>query len=129
MNKTAILGRVLLASLFLMAGVNKLINEAPYLTRLTEVGFELAHAVLWTTAAFEIIGALMIIVSNRWTPIAAIALAIFAISTNVFFHQFWTFTGEMRQLELSLFFKNIAICGALLYLASNEARKSDVKMG
>jgi len=52
--------------------------------------------------------------------IAALILAGFTLATNFFFHDFWTMDGNVRELELSLFFKNIAIAGALLFVATQQ---------
>jgi hypothetical protein len=35
--------------------------------------------------------------------------------------------GDLRELELSLFFKNIAIAGALLFVATQQSSSYELK--
>ncbi|MEL6921898.1 MAG: hypothetical protein AAFO77_12930, partial [Pseudomonadota bacterium] len=50
------------------------------------------------------------------------ALAAFTIATNLVFHDFWNMTGDIAAMELSLFFKNVSIAGALLLVAGSKLR-------
>lgn len=50
----------------------------------------------------------------RYFLTACLALAVFTLLTNAVFHRFWELNGFVRDLELSLFFKNVAIAGALV---------------
>lgn len=120
-RQLAVIGRAALGSLFVLGGINKIINYAATQTAMEHVGLAPASVLLPATIAFEL-GAGLIVVGGirRWLPWAAGALALFTLATNAYFHAFWTLEGDMRQVELSLFFKNLAIAGALVCLASQR---------
>lgn len=111
-------GRVGLASLFLLGGVNKIANFTETAERMESVGLVPAFALLPATIALELIGGAMIAFQVRFAWIAALFLSVFTLATNFYFHAFWKLEGDLRALELSLFFKNIAIAGALVFAAS-----------
>lgn len=110
-------GRIGLASLFLLGGANKIISFSATAARMEEVGLAPAVLLLPATIALELIAGSILALNTRFASLAALALAAFTLATNVFFHPFWAITGELRALELSLFFKNVAIAGALVLAA------------
>ncbi len=111
------LGRILLASLFLFAGLLKLTSYAQTEASMTAVGLAPAALLLPAVIALELGGGLLLAVGRRGAAPAAVLLALFTLLTNIFFHDFWTLEGEMARLEGSLFLKNIAIAGGLLMFA------------
>ena len=111
-------GRFGLASLFLLGGINKIATFSETAERMESVGLAPALVLLPATIALELIGGVMLAFKIRFAWIAALALATFTLATNLYFHRFWELSGEIRALELSLFFKNVAIAGALAFAAS-----------
>ncbi len=112
-----IAGRIGLASLFILGGINKLLSYGSTLDNMRNVGLEPAGVLLPLVFALEI-GAGSLVAIGRWmAPLAALGLAGFTLATNLAFHDFWTMEGERAAFELSLFFKNISIAGALIFLA------------
>ncbi len=112
------LGRIGLASLFLLGGMNKITTYGETALRMESVGLAPAVLLLPATIALELGAGLLVAIGRRGAAPAALCLALFTLATNVYFHDFWTMTGETRALELSLFFKNVAIAGGLVYVAS-----------
>ncbi|MEO1573949.1 MAG: DoxX family protein [Pseudomonadota bacterium] len=111
-------GRAGLASLFVLGGINKIMNYPGTLERMTDVGLSPAGLLLPLTIALELGGGLALIVGvPALRVIAGLTLATFTLATNVFFHRFWELDGMIGDLELSLFFKNLAIAGALVMAA------------
>ncbi len=119
-----ILGRIGVASLFILGAINKLVNYGDTQTYMSGAGLEPASILLPLTIALEGIGGLLVASGVRPAKYAAIALALFTLATNVFFHRFWELDGMVAQLQLSLFFKNVAIAGALLFVAAQIAGRS-----
>jgi putative oxidoreductase len=66
----------------------------------------------------EVFGGVLVIWGRRAGILAALVLAAFTIVTNLYFHAFWTMEGSLRAVELSLFFKNVAVAGGLIATAS-----------
>jgi len=112
-----IVGRAGLASLFVLGGINKLLNYDATLDRMAETDLPLPEAVLPFVIALEVIGGTIVALGRSKHEYFALMLATFTLATNFVFHNFWTMTGATAQLELSLFFKNISIAGALILVA------------
>jgi putative oxidoreductase len=112
------LGRASLASLFVLGGINKILNYDATGVRMAEAGLEPAALLLPATIALEIGGGLLVAFGGNLAWLAAAALAVFTLATNFFFHRFWEMTGVQAETELSLFFKNVAVFGALTYAAA-----------
>ena len=127
-DKTAgiliVTGRIMLGSLFVLGAINKIINYAATSASMQAVGLEPVAILLPATIILELAGGLWLAacLSRPW--FFAAALAVFTLSTNWFFHAFWTLEGAERQLEIALFFKNFAIAGALLLVAGLSFEKS-----
>ena len=103
------LGRIMLALIFILAGVGKIMDPAGTMGYMQSVG--LPGALLWPTIVLEVLGGLAVAVGFK-TRYAAIALAIFTIATAVIFHR-----NFADQMQMIMFLKNIAIAGGLLLLA------------
>lgn len=114
------MGRAGLASLFVLGGVNKVITFADVLPRVEAAGLAPALFFLPATIVLELGLGLALALGTRFASHAAAILAVFTLATNAVFHRFWELSGEIAALELSLFFKNVAIAGALLAMASVE---------
>jgi putative oxidoreductase len=109
-------GRAALASLFVLGGVNKILNYEATGLRMAEVGLEPAALMLPATIALELGGGLIVAFGRHFAWAAAAALAVFTLATNFFFHRFWEMTGVQAEAELSLFFKNVSVFGGLVYV-------------
>jgi len=120
-------GRCTLASLFLLGGVNKVLTFEAVSMRMDEVGLMPSFILLPIVIALELGAGVLIAMAGPFYRIAALVLAGFTLTTNLFFHDFWIMQGDIRELELSLFFKNIAIAGALLFVATQKSSPSELK--
>jgi len=120
-----IIGRTGLASLFLLGGINKILNYQSTLISMNDVGLNPASLLLPLTILLELCGALIIIAGRPKVHYVAFVLALFTLATNWFFHDFWNMSGEIAQLELSLFFKNIAIAGALIFMGGFYLKREE----
>lgn len=111
-------GRALLASLFVLGGLNKILTYQNTLDSMVAAGLHPAGLLLPATIALEMIGGLCLMFGRLTGAVAAVALAGFTLVTNVIFHRFWELDGRIAELELSLFFKNVSIAGGLVVLAA-----------
>ncbi len=110
-------GRVLLSSLFILGGANKLMNLEATASTMTEIGFPFVSLLLPATIVLELGGGLAVAFGRRGAMLAALTLAAYTMAVNLIFHNFWDMVGEIAQVELSLFFKNISVIGGLLFVA------------
>ena len=113
-----LVGRILLALLFLVAGTRKLMAPAASAGYFAKLGFPMTDVLVWVVIAVEIGGALLLILGwkARW---AAYALAIFTVIATFAAHRFWEF-GDAAQYaaQLNNFLKNLAVIGGMLILAA-----------
>ena len=106
-------GRILLASIFLIAGLNKIGGYAGTQGYMESVG--VPGGLLPLVILLEVGGALALIVGWQ-TRIAAWALAGFTLLAAVIFHNDFG-----NQMQMIMFLKNLSIAGGLLIVAANGA--------
>jgi putative oxidoreductase len=106
-------GRILLAALFLFAGVSKITAYGATGGYMASMG--VPAALLPIVIATEVLGSLAII-AGWHTRIAAFLLAGFSLLAAGFFHHDFA-----DQTQLILFLSDVAVAGGLLALASHGA--------
>ena len=113
----ALIGRILVAYLFIPAGIGKLMGFAGTVGYISSVGLPLPEvgAVIAIVVELGLGIALLLGVKTRWT---AIAMAIFTVAAALFFHKYWSAPDAMKMMQQINFNKNIAIAGGLLAFAA-----------
>ena len=106
-------GRVLLAQLFLLAGISKLGAYSTTAAYMASVG--VPAALLPLVIATELGGSIAIILGWK-TRAAAALLAGFSLLTAVVFHN-----NFADQTQMIMFLKNVAIAGGFLLLVARGA--------
>jgi putative oxidoreductase len=108
-----LVGRLLMASLFLPSGFNKAMEFGRFTASLAGKG--LPYPELWAFAAVaaELGGAIALVLGvwPRWAAVALIAFMAFSTWTT---QRNWSFFGMLRGQQ-DAFFKNLAIIGGLLF--------------
>lgn len=126
----AIIGRCSLASLFVLGALSKTTAYSETAMRMDGVGLSPAFMLLPLTILLEGVGGLLLASGTRFAPYAGLALAVFTLATNWYFHRFWEVDATLAPLERSLFFKNIAVTGALLFVSASLFRDQGmIKIG
>ena len=116
-NSLALSGRLLLAALFLPAGIGKLTAFAGTVGFISSVGLPLPELGAALALTVEIVGSIALIVGFGTRP-AALVLALFTLVASFFFHNYWAAAADQQFVQQLLFFKNIAVVGGLLTLAA-----------
>ena len=116
-------GRIVLASLFVIAGVHKAIDPETPLRMMASAGLQPAWLLLPLTIALQLICGMLVAIGRRGAVAAALILALYCLAVNLFLHRFWTLSGHDFEVEISLFFKNVTIAGALLMAAGHMLAK------
>ena len=112
-NTTEVLGRVLIAALFLISGMGKITAYTATAGYMASVG--VPGAILPLVIATEVLGSLAIILGWK-TRIVAILMAGFTLLTGIVFHN-----NFADQIQMIMFLKNVSITGAFLLLAVHGA--------
>ena len=102
-------GRALLAGLFILAGIAKILGPKPFLDHMTQ--HHIPGLLLPGVIALEIGAGLAVLIGWK-LPWTAGALALFCLATAVIFHLDLGDKGER-----TLFFKDLAVAGGLMLLA------------
>ncbi len=119
-NASNLTGRLLLAALFLPAGLSKLTGFAGTAGYIASAGLPAPALGAALAIAVEIGGSLALL-AGFGTRIAAVVLAVFTLAASVFFHAYWSVPADQAFVTQLLFFKNIAVVGGLLILAAHGA--------
>ena len=119
-NPLSLAGRLLLALLFLPAGISKIGGFAGTVGYIASKGLPMPTAGAAIAVLVEVLGGLALI-AGFGTRIAALVLAVFTLLATVFFHAYWAVPAEMQMVQQLMFFKNIAVVGGLLVLAAYGA--------
>ncbi|RMG54548.1 MAG: DoxX family protein [Gammaproteobacteria bacterium] len=111
-NWIQLIGRILLAHIFILAGLNKLGAWEATAQYMSAMG--VPAALLPLVVVLEIGGGLLLAL-GLWTRWAAWALAAFTVLAAIIFH-----TDFGNQVQMIMFMKNLSITGGLLVLSSIE---------
>lgn len=119
-NPLDLLGRVLIALLFVPAGLQKISGFAGTVGYAASVGMPMPQVAVAVGLVIEIVGGLAILLGwqTRW---AALILGFFTLVASFFFHNFWAVPAEAAMMQQLLFWKNIAVVGGLLGYAAHGA--------
>src|SRR5256885_2273599 len=109
--------RVALAAIFLVSGFSKLAGPAGTAAYIASKGLPLPMLAAIGAGILELAGGSMLIAGLR-TRWAAIALAIYLVPVTVLMHNPAGLAGMEAQLQVIEVFKNLAIIGGLLSVAS-----------
>ena len=108
-----LIARILLALMFLLAGLSKFAGLEGTAGYIASKGLPLPQLLAIGTATLEVFGALLLIVGwqARW---AALALAAFTLLATMLFHNFWAMPAEQQMMQQLMFMKNLSVVGGLL---------------
>ncbi len=117
MSVVILIGRILFALIFVGAG------SAGHLMQ-TEgtAGYAQSRGVPSAKILTQLSGALIFlggagVILGIWADLAALGLAAYSLAAGFMVHHFWTDTDPMtRQVEMSMFMKNLSMAGGALIL-------------
>ena len=109
----ALTGRVLLALMFVWAGIGKITGYEGTAGWMASAGMPMVGVFLPLAILVELGGGIALIVGwkARWV---ALALAGFTLVASLIFHNFWAMTGDAVMTNTLFFYKNVAVIGGLL---------------
>lgn len=124
-NVFALIGRILLAALFLHSGFGKIGGFQGLIGTVASKGFPMPEFFAAVTIALELVAGLMLVVGwkVRW---AALALAAFTLLLSFLFHNFWAMPEAQVAMQRIQFLKNMGMIGGLLYVAAFGAGRFSV---
>lgn len=111
-----LLGRILIGHIFLLSGLNKIFHYSQTAAYMASKNVPMIEVLLVLSIVIEIGGSLMIIFGWR-AKLAATVFFLWLIPVTFVMHNFWAVPGAEKMGQLINFQKNLAIMGAMLYIA------------
>jgi putative oxidoreductase len=105
-----LLGRVMIGVPFVMSGLGKLMAHDATVGYIGSVGLPLPQ-VAWLVALLVEIGGGALLISGFRARFVALAMAVFALATAIFFHR--NFADQNQMIH---FLKNVMLAGGLLQI-------------
>jgi putative oxidoreductase len=112
-----IVGRVLLALMFILAGFSKLGDISGTAGYIASGGLPLASVLAVVVGLLELLGGIAIAIGfhTRW---AALALGLFTLAASLLFHKFWAVAPDQAFVQQLMFMKNLSVAGGLFIVAA-----------
>jgi putative oxidoreductase len=116
-NAAALVGRILLAVIFIKSGWGKIGGWEGTAGYMASKGLPLVPLLLAATIALELGGGLLLAVGwkARWV---ALLIFLWLIPVTFIFHAFWGIDAAQVQNQMNHFLKNVAIMGAMLMVVA-----------
>ena len=114
---TALIGRILIAAIFIVSGFAKLTDPSGAMGYMKAAGIGHADVLVYVAAFGELAGGLAILFGFL-TRIASFLLFIQLVITTYFFHRFWAVPEAEAKTQMVNFMKNLSIMGGLLMVTA-----------
>ncbi|CAN5436815.1 DoxX family protein [soil metagenome] len=116
-NPLALIGRVLIALLFVPSGFGKIMGFAGTAGYIASKGMPLPEVCAAIAIIVELGLGLLLLVGyqTRW---AALGIGLFTLVITFIFHNFWGVPADQVMMQKLNFFKNLAIVGGLFGFAA-----------
>ena len=114
-NFGPLIGRILLAAIFLMSGIGKIGGFAGTAGYMASKGIPMTDVLLALTIVIEIGAALMLIAGFK-ARLGATALLLWMIPVTFLFHNFWAMPADQQMIQQIMFMKNLGLMGGMLYI-------------
>ena len=110
-------GRFLIAAVFLVAGIRKVLAFSVQVAYFTKLGFPMPEVMTVLAILIELSAGLALVIGwkTRW---AAWLLALFVLIATFAAHRFWEFDAAQQANQMNHFLKNLAIIGGLFFVAA-----------
>jgi putative oxidoreductase len=115
---TALVARVLIAGIFILSGVMKLVHPEGATGYLASKGVGAAGTLILIAGVAEVLGGLAVALGVL-TRVGALGLILYLIPTTLIFHAFWAVPTAEQATQMANFMKNLSIMGGLLLLVAD----------
>lgn len=114
-NPLVLVARILLAAIFISAGLSKLGGFDGTVGYIASKGLPLPGLIAVLTIAVEVLGGIAIVIGYK-ARVAGLLLAIFTLLAGFIFHNFWAVPADQAYVQNIMFMKNLSMAGGLLLL-------------
>jgi len=112
-NSAALIGRILLALIFITSGFGKLTGFDGTVGYIASKGLPLPQVAAAIAIVVELGGGVLLAIGYkaRW---AALAIGLFTLAAGFLFHDFWNADAAAKMGQAINFWKNVSIAGGML---------------
>ena len=112
-NAAALIGRILLALIFITSGFGKVMGFQGAVGYIASKGLPMAELGAIIAIVCELGAGVLLLVGfkARW---AGLVLAIFTLAAGILFHDYWNADAAAKMGQQINFWKNISIAGGML---------------
>ena len=116
-NLATVLGRILIALIFILSGIGQLGAPAHTVAEMASHGIPLPNILVWGVVALELGGGLLLIAGlfTRWI---ALALFFYTLALAVMFHAYWSVPAAQERVQHAAFYEHLAMMGGMLFVAA-----------
>ncbi|MDY0106514.1 MAG: DoxX family protein [Giesbergeria sp.] len=113
----SVLGRLLLAWLFITSGFDKLTHIEATAGYVASGGLPFPMLLAVGVGAFELLGGLALVAGwqVRWV---GLAMALFTLAASLVFHAYWSVPADQQFVTQLLFMKNLSVAGGLFLVSA-----------
>lgn len=112
-----LLGRVLLALMFVLSGFGKLTDLQGTAQYVASGGLPFPALVAFLVGVLELAGGLALVLGYRVRPVGLL-LALFTLAASFAFHAFWSLPADQQFVQQLMFMKNLSIAGGMLLVSA-----------
>jgi putative oxidoreductase len=116
-NLVAVLGRILIALIFVRAGISKLGSIDPTAAEMAKAGIPLSNLLVYGAILMELGGGLMLMV-GLFARCVALALFFYTMTLALIFHAYWNAPAAQARLQASIFFGHLSMMGGMLMVVA-----------
>ena len=116
----ALVGRVCLSLMFIIAGIQRIMHYKMMSAMLTQMGSPTAYWWLILAIVFELGGGALIFL-GLFARFGAFLLLVFVVIATFLFHSFWSWEGVQTINQMPYFLNNLTVLGGILYVLAYGA--------
>ena len=117
-SSVSALGRLLIALIFIRAGINKLGSIAATAATMRNHGIPYPDILIWGAIALEL-GVGLMLVAGLYARWVALALFFYTFSLALIFHPYWTVSDPAEaRTQASSFFGHLSMMGGMLFVVA-----------
>lgn len=113
----ALVGRVLLAAIFVSAGVSKLATTAATAAYMASHGIPLSGVLVYGVIVVELIGGLMLM-AGLYARLVAGVLFLYTLALALIFHAYWAVPAAEARIQRGFFFEHLSMMGGMLVVVA-----------
>jgi len=127
LSASFVVARLLMAQIFVIAGLRKLLGYASAIGAFRMLGIPLPEVMVPLDIALELGGGILLALGIK-TRIMAVVLGLFTIGAALIGHRFWAADPAQFNGQLNNFLKNVAMAGGfLMMLLFDWQQRADAK--